>query len=163
MLIHQIAINYYPMQRPTLVAESSQNKQEPSNQLNTVPELINPSNNYTKVQRKPPERQQSSQGITYEGRYAFVFKYHFRFLQHLSDESKMNLPFFFLKSLQKMLYRVKEHQNHTKQYIFHHGLIKLTINTVLQSRGKTWEYFIFWSGFQNDQERQSHRRQADKG
>ena len=27
---------------------------------------------------------------TYEARFAFVFKYHFRFLQHLSDESKMN-------------------------------------------------------------------------
>ena len=59
--------------------------------------------------------------------------------------------------------RVKEHQHHTKQSIFHHGLIKLIINTVLQSRGKTWEYFIFCSGFQNDQEGQSHRRQADKG
>ena len=37
--------------------------------------------------------------VTCEGRFAFVFKYHFRFLQHLSDEYKMNLPFFFLKSL----------------------------------------------------------------
>ena len=37
--------------------------------------------------------------ITCEGRFAFVFKYHFRFLQHLSHESKMNLPFFLLKSL----------------------------------------------------------------
>ena len=40
--------------------------------------------------------------ITCEGRFAFVFKYHFRFLQHLIHEYKMNLPFFFLKSLQKM-------------------------------------------------------------
>ena len=37
--------------------------------------------------------------ITYEGRCASIFKYHIRFLQHLSQESKMNLPFFFLKSL----------------------------------------------------------------
>ena len=75
----------------------------------------------------------------------------------------MNLPFFFLKSLQKMSCRVKEHQDHTKQSIFHHGLIKLIISTVLQSRGKTWEYFIFWSGFKTDQEGKSHRTQADKG
>ena len=47
--------------------------------------------------------------VTCEGRFAFVFKYHFRFLQHLSNESKMNLPFFFLKSLQKMSCRVREH------------------------------------------------------
>ena len=33
----------------------------------------------------------------------------------------------------------------------------------MQSRGKNWEYFIFWSGFKTDQEGQSHRTQADKG
>ena len=61
--------------------------------------------------------------ITCEGRFAFVFKYHFRFLHHLSHEAKMNLPFFFFKILQKMSSRVKEHQEHTKQSVFHHGLI----------------------------------------
>ena len=40
--------------------------------------------------------------VTCEGRFAFVLKYHFSFIQHLSNESKINLPFFFLKSLQKM-------------------------------------------------------------
>ena len=45
--------------------------------------------------------------ITCEGRFAFVFKYHFIFLQHLSHEYKMNLPLFFLKSLQNMSSRVK--------------------------------------------------------
>ena len=101
--------------------------------------------------------------ITCEERYAFVFKYHFRFLQHLSSESKMNLPFFLLKSLQKMSSRIKEHQDHTRQSIFHHGLIKLIIKSVLQREGKTWEYFLFWSGFQNSQEGQSNRKQANKG
>ena len=37
--------------------------------------------------------------VTCEGRYAYVSKYHFRFLQHLRHESKMNLPFYFFKSL----------------------------------------------------------------
>ena len=59
--------------------------------------------------------------------------------------------------------RIKEHQNHTRQSIFHHGLIKLIINSVLQREEKTWEYFLFWSGFQNSQEGQSNRKQADKG
>ena len=59
--------------------------------------------------------------------------------------------------------RVREHQDHTKQFVFHHGLIKLIISTVLQNRGKTWEHFIFWSGFKTDQEGQSHRKQGDKG
>ena len=59
--------------------------------------------------------------------------------------------------------RIKEHQDHTRQSIFHHGLIKLIINSVLQKEGKTWEYFLFWSGFQNSQEGQSNRKQDDNG
>ena len=59
--------------------------------------------------------------------------------------------------------RVKEHQDHTKQSFFHHGLIKLIISTVLQKREKTWEYFVFWSGFKNEKEDQSQKRQLDKG
>ena len=75
----------------------------------------------------------------------------------------MNLPFFFLKSLQKMSCRVREHQDHTKQSVFHHGLIKLNISTVLQKREKTWEHFIFWSSFKTNQDEQSQRIQVDKG
>ena len=59
--------------------------------------------------------------------------------------------------------RVREHQDHTKQSIFHHGLIKVIISTVLQKREKTRERFIFWSGFKTDREEQSQRRQVDKG
>ena len=59
--------------------------------------------------------------------------------------------------------RIKEHQDHISQSIFHHGLIKLIISSVLQKEGKTWDYFLFWSGFQNNQEGQPTRKQVDKG
>ena len=75
----------------------------------------------------------------------------------------MKLPFFFLKILQKMSSKVKENQDHTKQCIFHHGLIKLIISTVLQKKEKTWDYFLFWSGFQFAKEDQSRKRQLNKG
>ena len=100
--------------------------------------------------------------ITCEGRYAFVYKYHFRFLQHLAGESRMSLPFFLLKSLQKMSGRIKEHQDHTALSIFHHGLIKLIIGTALQREGETWDYFLFWSGFQIKQEEPT-KKHVDKG
>ena len=96
--------------------------------------------------------------VTCEERYALVFKYDSWFLQHLNHESKMNLPFFFLKSLQKMSSRVREHQDHTKQSIFHHVLLKLIISTVFQKKGKTWDYFLFWSGFQSEKEDQLKRK-----
>ena len=59
--------------------------------------------------------------------------------------------------------RIKQHEDHTSQSIFHHGLIKLIINTVLQHEGKTWDFFIFWSSFQTKGEDQKPKRQADKG
>ena len=59
--------------------------------------------------------------------------------------------------------RVKEHQDHTKQSIFYHGLIKLKISTVLQKKEKTWDYFLFWYGFQLEKEDQAQKRQLNKG
>ena len=59
--------------------------------------------------------------------------------------------------------RVKEHQDHTKQSVFHHGIIKLVISTALHKREKTWEYFLFWSGFQTEKEEHYQKRQLDKG
>ena len=55
----------------------------------------------------------------------------------------MNLPFFFLKSLQKMSYRVKGHKDHTQQSIFHNGLIKLIVNTILQEKVEPGNTFCF--------------------
>ena len=74
----------------------------------------------------------------------------------------MNLPFFFLKSLEKISSRVKEHQDHTKQSVFNHGLIKLVISTVLRKKEKTWDYFLFWSGFQIEKEDQAQKIQLNK-
>ena len=59
--------------------------------------------------------------------------------------------------------REKEHQDHTKQSIFHHGITKLIISTVLQKKEKTWDYFLFWSRFQSEKEDQSKKRQLNKG
>ena len=47
--------------------------------------------------------------------------------------------------------------------MFHHALIKLVISTVLHKREKTWDYFLFWSGFQTEKEEQSQKRQLNKG
>ena len=77
--------------------------------------------------------------------------------------SKMSLPFFLYKILQKMSSRIKGHEDHTSQSIFHHGLIKLIISIVLESEGKTWDFFLFWSSFQIKQEDQQPKKQADKG
>ena len=54
--------------------------------------------------------------------------------------------------------RVRGCEDHTKQSIFNHGLTKLIISFVTQRKGKTWDYFLFWSGFQSEKEDQSKKR-----
>ena len=58
--------------------------------------------------------------------------------------------------------RVKGHKDHRQQSIFHHGLIKLIVNTVLLKKGRTWEHFVFWSGIHIQQEGQPKKRQIRK-
>ena len=58
--------------------------------------------------------------------------------------------------------RVKGHKYHIQQYIFHHGLKKLIINTVIQKKGRTWEHFVFWLGIHTQQEGQPKKMQINK-
>jgi hypothetical protein len=45
--------------------------------------------------------------ITCEGRYSIVFLFHLRFLLHLAGIKRMNLPYYFLRDLNKMAMRVQ--------------------------------------------------------
>ena len=48
--------------------------------------------------------------------------------------------------------RIKGHSDHTNQSLFHHCLIKLiTWCTVLQKENRSWDHFLFWSGFTIEQ------------
>ena len=59
----------------------------------------------------------------------------------------MNLPYYLFKSMQKMIARNHSHQERTVHSLFHQGLIKLLIVFHLKKKGKTWEEFLFVSGF----------------
>ena len=59
--------------------------------------------------------------------------------------------------------KLKPHDDHTSQSLFHHGLIKLIITTVLQHEGRTWDFFLFWSDVHPQKEEQQPKRQTDKG
>ena len=73
-----------------------------------------------------------------------------RFLLHVVGVSKLNLRFYLLKSLYKMLARVKSHQYHTSHSVFHHGLIKVLIDKELEKKVWNWSHFLFWFGFKTD-------------
>ena len=46
--------------------------------------------------------------------------------------------------------RIKGHFEHTNQSLFHHGLIKLIICTLLRKKNRSWDHFLFWPGFSNE-------------
>ena len=50
-----------------------------------------------------------------------------------------------------MLNRIKGHHDHINQLLFHHGLIKLIICTILQKKNRSWDHFLFLSGFTIEQ------------
>ena len=49
---------------------------------------------------------------------------------------------------------IKGNIDHTHQSIFHHGLIKPIVYTILQRKNRTCYHFLFGSGFPNEQEDQ---------
>ena len=58
--------------------------------------------------------------------------------------------------------RVKGLFDHTNQSIFHHGLIKLIICTVLPKKSRSWDHFLFWLGFTNEQDDHAKKSLTNK-
>jgi hypothetical protein len=81
--------------------------------------------------------------ITCEGRYFVSKACHFRLLAHFQFNKPLNVPFYFLKSLEKMSSQVQKNVANPHNKLFHHGLIKLLVITELNKQGKTWDEFIY--------------------
>ena len=76
-----------------------------------------------------------------------VYRYHMRFLHHVTGANKLNMPFYLLKSLEKMSIRARNHPSSSSSNMFHHGLIKLLINQELGKVERSWSHFLFRGGF----------------
>ena len=85
--------------------------------------------------------------ITCEGRYGITLLYHMRFLLHFHSDQPLNLPFFLLKSLTKMEFKVQHHPTNLANSLFHHGLVKILVEAHLKSWRKTWDRFLYRYGF----------------
>ena len=57
--------------------------------------------------------------ITCDGWYDRVLKCHLQLLMHLNGSLNLNLPFYLLKSLQKMIAWVQGHPKHTAHLVYH--------------------------------------------
>jgi hypothetical protein len=70
--------------------------------------------------------------ITCEGRYSTFKSFHFRLLAHFLFNKPLNIPFYFLKSLEKMSSQVRKNVTIPHNSLFHHSLIKLLVLTELE-------------------------------
>jgi hypothetical protein len=86
------------------------------------------------------------QFITCEGRYGLVLLFHIRLLM-IFQGFKLNLPFYFLKSLRKMSKFYQRQNPNPKSSLFHHGLIHILVNFQLVNTGDTWQSFLLRNGF----------------
>lgn len=62
----------------------------------------------------------------------------------------MNLPYYFLRDLNKMAMRVQANPKTPPHRIFHQGLIKVSANAKLGKLQKTWDQFLIQLGYEKE-------------
>jgi hypothetical protein len=100
--------------------------------------------------------------ITSEGRYDKMMLYHFKLLDHFAGKTLLNLPLFFHKSLTKVCKKIRAEHLSVKSTLCHFGLIKLIILEELRQRGRTWQHFLFWEGFETQTRPMNEQKRVGK-
>jgi hypothetical protein len=101
--------------------------------------------------------------ITSKGRYDKLMLYHFKLLDHFTGKTLLNLPFFLHKSLTKVCKKIRSEPLSMKNTLCHFILIKLIILEELRQRGRTWQHFLFWEGFETQTQPMNEQNRAGKG
>jgi hypothetical protein len=86
--------------------------------------------------------------ITSEGRYDKLMMYHFKLMDHFTGKTPINLPYFLYHSFSKVCKRIRAQPLSLKTALCHLGLIKLIILQELKQQGRSCEHFLFWEGFE---------------
>ena len=64
----------------------------------------------------------------------------------------MNMPYYFLSSLQKMACAYQSNVGDKERSLFHHGLIKILVSYQLGELGDSWESFLSRNEFGENEE-----------
>ena len=99
--------------------------------------------------------------ITCDGRYDRVLKCHLKLLLHIHGVIQLNLPFYLLKSLQKMIFKVQKYPSHTARSIYHQGLIKLLVLNQLDKEGRSWSSLLAELGFSENPKQKGKKMMDD--
>jgi hypothetical protein len=88
--------------------------------------------------------------------------YHFRLLDHFTGKTLLNFPFFLHKILTKVCKKIRAEPLSIKNALCHFGLIKLIILEELRQRGRTWQHFLFWEGFETQTQPMNEQKKTGK-
>ena len=87
------------------------------------------------------------QYITCEGRYKRLYKFHLRFLLHLTGEQQMNLPFYLIKDLTKISTKIQKNPMAIDSSLAHHSLITMIVFNQVVKTGLSIRSFLNDAGF----------------
>jgi hypothetical protein len=99
--------------------------------------------------------------VTCEGRYGLVFYYHLRLLLHFVKGYEINMSFYLLSSLKKMVLTIYKSSRNVERSLYHYGLIKLLIVAKLQQLDDTWDDFLLRNRFLETEEEIGHEDEIE--
>jgi len=102
------------------------------------------------------------QYITCEGRYQRLYRYHLRFLLHLTGERQMNLPFYLIKDLTKISAKIQKNPLAIDSSLAHHSLITMIVFDQIIKTGVSIRSFLNDSGFLQKEKLQEKVRSKAK-
>jgi len=88
--------------------------------------------------------------LTCEGRFNMLYQYHIRLLRHFIGKDEMNIPFYLLRSMEKISDRVQAKSKAVDTSVFHSRLIRMLVMEELNKRNIPWEKFIVSSHMKLD-------------
>ena len=101
--------------------------------------------------------------ITCEGRYEHIYRFHMRFLLHLTCQERMNLPYFLIKDLIKMSKKIQKNPSTLETSLSHHSFITMLVFDQLRRNQLSIRNFLQSSGFYQKEELQEHVDKRSKG
>jgi hypothetical protein len=88
--------------------------------------------------------------FTCEGRFNTLYHYHIRLLLHFTSNIEMDVPYYLLISIGKMLDRVQSKSKDVDSSLFHSRLIRMLVSEELGKKEISWENFVVTSHFKLD-------------
>jgi hypothetical protein len=83
-------------------------------------------------------------------------------MDHFTGKTPINLPYFLYHSLTKVCKRIRAQPLSMKTTLCHLGLIKLIILQELKQQGRSWEHFLFWEGFETQNQTANEQMEGFK-